>query len=75
MKQKSEVRVALELSQFDTTCRGRVIAIVFDFTIEDPPTDSIVPPGVKFVPPNRFELVFRRVKANFDPAPTEPRGK
>ena len=66
---RGEVRVAMNLSQFAAKCRDRTIDFVFAFTLEDPPTDSIIPPGVRFVPPNRFELVFREVKPNYDPAP------
>ena len=66
---QGEVRVAMNLSQFAVRCHDRTVGLVFAFTLEDPPTDSIIPPGVRFVPPNRFELVFRRVKPSYDPAP------
>ena len=68
-----EVQVALNLSQFRKRCAGQRFEIVFSFELQDPPTDSILPPNVRFRPPNRFELVFRRVKPNFDPgSPTVP---
>ncbi len=61
-----EVRVALDGSRFAERCVGRHLTFVFSFTLQDdPPTDSILPPTVRFLPPNRFELVFRRVKPNF----------
>ena len=66
---QGEVRVAMNLSQFAARCHDRTVECVFGFTLEDPPTDSIIPPGVRFVPPNRFELVFRRVKPSYDLAP------
>jgi hypothetical protein len=66
---RGEVRVAMNLSKFAAKCRDRTIDFVFAFTLEDPPTDSIIPPGVSFVPPNRFELVFRKVKPSLDIAP------
>jgi hypothetical protein len=66
---QGEVRVAMNLSQFATKCHDRTIDFVFAFTLEGPPTDSIIPPGVRFVPPNRFELVFRKVKPWLDIAP------
>ena len=63
---QAEVRVAMELSTFDSTCQGQRILLTFDFTLTDPPADNILPPAVKFVPPSRFELTFRRVKPNID---------
>jgi hypothetical protein len=66
---RGEVRVAMNLSRFATKCRDRTMEFVFAFTLEGPPNDSILPPGVRFVPPNRFELVFRQIKPNYDPAP------
>jgi hypothetical protein len=63
---QAEVRVAMELSSFDGACQGKRIPLTFDFTLTDPPTDNILPPAVKFVPPSRFELTFRRVKPNID---------
>lgn len=66
---RGEVRVAMNLSKFAAKCLDRTMDFVFAFTLEDPPTDSIIPPGVRFVPPNRFELVFRKVKPFFDLAP------
>jgi hypothetical protein len=59
---QAEVRVAMNLSKFDVRCEGESLRFIFAFTLEDPPTDNIVPPGVRFLPPNRFELIFRRVK-------------
>ena len=47
-------------------CEDRTIEFVFAFKLEDPPTDHIVPAAVRFVPPNRFELVFRRIKPILD---------
>jgi hypothetical protein len=70
---KGEVRVAVNLSHFAPKCSGREFRVVFAFTLEDPPTDSIIPPAVKFVPPNRFELTFRRLKPIVDPAPRKGR--
>jgi hypothetical protein len=68
-----EVRVAMNLSNFAVRCKGRTLEFVFAFTLQEPPLDSITPPGVRFVPPNRFELVFRPVKANIEPpAPKKP---
>ena len=64
---EGEVQVALSLSRFGPRCAGSRISFSFVFKLEDPPTDSIVPPAVRFMPPNRFELTFRRVKANLDP--------
>ena len=66
---QGEVRVAMSLSQFNARCEGRTVEFAFAFTLEDPPTDNIVPPVVRFVPPNRFELIFRRVKPSYDPVP------
>lgn len=67
---QGEVRVAMNLSQFAAKCHGQTVKVVFGFILEDPPIDHIIPPGVRFVPPNRFELVFRRVKPSYDPAPS-----
>lgn len=66
---RAEVEVALGLSRFDGKCDRHTVAFFFDFKLEDPPTDSVLPPAVRFVPPNRFDLVFRRVKPNNDPIP------
>ncbi len=63
---RAEVEVAINLSKFDARCGGRVVEFIFAFTLEDPPTDNIVPPAVRFSPPNRFELTFRKVKPNID---------
>lgn len=68
---RGEARVAMNLSRFAAKCQGRSLEFVFAFTLEDPPTDSIIPPGVRFVPPNRFELIFRRVKPIVDFAPSK----
>jgi hypothetical protein len=72
---EGEVRVALGDSHFAQRCVGRTLRFVLSFKLEDPPTDSILPPTVRFVPPNRFDLVFRRLKSNLDPAsqPKPPR--
>jgi hypothetical protein len=64
---QAEVRVAVNLSRFKPECKGRKIEIVYVFTLQDPPTDTVIPPAVRFVPPNRFELTFRRVKPNPEP--------
>jgi len=58
----AEVRVAMNMSAFVARCEDRTIAILFSFTLKDPMTDYILPPAVRFVPPNRFELTFSRVK-------------
>ena len=67
---KGEVQVALTVSKFDPSCRNRTIQVEFSFILEDPPTAYILPPVVKFSSPNRFTLVFRRVMASLDPAPS-----
>jgi hypothetical protein len=59
---RAEVEVAMSLSEFSGKCQGRAVGFVFHFTLEGPAMDYIVPPGVRFLPPNRFELIFRRVK-------------
>ena len=59
----------MNLSQFAARCEDRTIEFVFAFKLEDPPTDHIVPPAVRFVPPNRFELIFRRIKPDLYLAP------
>ena len=64
---QGEVQVAIELSTFAAQCDGRVLELVFSFTLEDPPADTIIPPAVQFLPPNRFALIFRRVKPSHDP--------
>jgi len=69
---QGEVRVAMNLSRFTSSCSNRSVEFVFVFALEDPPTESVIPPGVRFVPPNRFDLVFRKVKPNYDPV--RPRG-
>jgi hypothetical protein len=68
---QGEVRVALSLSTFAEDCEGRDIKLVYAFELQDPATDSIVPPAVRFVWPNRFEFVFRRVKPSIDHANTK----
>jgi hypothetical protein len=65
---QGEVGVAINLSRFAVKCQDRTVEFIFAFTLEDPPTDSIIPPGVRFIPPNRFELVFRRLRPNYDPS-------
>ncbi len=72
---QGEVRVAMNLSKFAAACHDRMIEFVFSFTLEGPPVDSILPPGVRFVPPNRFELVFRQLKPIYDVAPPQPASK
>jgi len=72
---QGEVRAAIEMSKFGARCNGRVLKFVFAFTVQDPASDSILPPAVRFVPPNRFELTFRRVKPNHDPGSTPPHSK
>ncbi len=67
-----EVQIALNLSKFKKSCAGRKFELVFSFELADPPADSVLPPDVRFLPPNRFELVFRRVKPNIDPASPAP---
>jgi hypothetical protein len=70
---KGEVQVAMQLSRFASRCSGKEIKLVFMFTLTDPPVDSVLPPAVQFVPPNRFELTFRRLRANVDPvSPPKP---
>jgi len=59
---QAEVRVAMNLSKFDSRCEGQSLEFSFAFRLEAPPTDNIIPPAVQFIPPNRFELTFRRVK-------------
>jgi hypothetical protein len=69
---KAEVMVAVEQSQFRTQCAGKKVVFDFDFTIvEEYPTDDVAPPLVRFVPPNRFELAFRRVKPIIDMPPAK----
>jgi hypothetical protein len=63
---QGEVRVAMNLSKFDARCKGQSVEFIFAFTLEGPATDYIIPPAVRFAPPNRFELTFRRVKPNVD---------
>jgi hypothetical protein len=70
---EGEVRVAMLASVFASRCQGRTLKFIFGFTIEDPPADELIPPGVRFVPPNRFDLVFRRLRPNREPpAPSRP---
>ena len=63
---QAEVRVAMTLSRLNKICKNSVIDLVFAFSLEDPPTDYITAPAVRFVPPNRFELTFRRVRPNVE---------
>jgi outer membrane biosynthesis protein TonB len=65
---KSEVQVAIQQSRFDPSCSGKTMEFIFAFTLEGAPADSLIPPGVRFIPPNRFEFVFRRLKRSVDPA-------
>jgi hypothetical protein len=67
-----EVQIALNLSRFKKSCAGKKVEIIFSFELEDPPADSVLPPDVRFLPPNRFELVFRRVSPNLDPVSAPP---
>lgn len=67
-----EVQIAINLSRFKRSCQGRKVELVFSFELTEPATDSILPPEVRFLPPNRFELIFRRVKSNLDPASVPP---
>lgn len=68
---QGEVRVAINLSQFASKCHDRTVEFVFAFTLQGPPTDSILPPGVRFRPPNRFELVFRQLKPIIEVVPSQ----
>ena len=65
---RGEVQVAMDLSHFKDSCPGRTVRIVFAFTLEDPAVDAILPPLVRFIPPNRFELTFQKRKPSLDPA-------
>src|SRR5882724_993393 len=56
---KADVSVSLNLSRFTTRCGNRNVEVIYSFTLEDPATDWIIPPAVRFAPPNRFELTFR----------------
>jgi len=69
---QGEVQVAIGLSEFSDRCAGQTVELVFAFTLENPPTSSIIPPGVRFLPPNRFELIFRRRRPNIEEAPPPP---
>lgn len=69
---QGEARVAMNLSRFATACSGRTLEFKFTFKLENPPTDHIIPPGVRFLPPNHFELIFRRLKPILDPASPPP---
>jgi hypothetical protein len=73
---QGDVQVAMKLSDFAPDCEGRTLEFVFAFTLEGPPTHTRIPPGVTFKPPNRFDLVFRRLKPNIEhPPPPAPRLK
>src|SRR6266540_3045349 len=52
---KSEVNVAMALSRFAVRCEGRIVRLSFKFVLHDPPADNLMPPAVRFLPPNRFE--------------------
>lgn len=69
---EGEVRVAIGLSRFAPRCKGRAIDLIFSFTLEDPLGDSIIPPRTRFFPPNRFDLVFRKLKPTSLESPTPP---
>lgn len=66
---KTEVEVALRESKFSDRCTGKDIKLIFEFRLQDPPTENITPPVVRFLPPNRFLLIFRRVAPVVDLAP------
>jgi hypothetical protein len=67
---QGEVQAAVSVSRFKTRCAGRKVKFVFVFTlIEENPSDNVIPPFVRFVPPNRFELTFHRVKPNLHDMP------
>lgn len=69
---EGEVMMAMKASRFKPRCAGQMLSFVFDFTIlEENPSDHVFPPMIKVVPPNRFELTFRRVKGVVDAAPRE----
>ena len=69
----AEVRVAMNLSQFTAKCSGRQFGLVFEFVLEDPPTNTLIPPAVRFLPPDRFALTFRRLKPIVDMSPPKAR--
>jgi hypothetical protein len=69
---EGEVHVALKGSRFAPRCQGRKLEFVFGFTMEEPARYDLIPPAVRFIPPNRFELIFKRLKPHFDH--TGPRG-
>jgi hypothetical protein len=58
---QNDVRAAMRLSLFAGRCKNQD-TFIFAFTFLDPPTGSILPPSVAFLPPNWFELTFRRRK-------------
>ncbi len=64
---RREVKVAVTLSRFKPECRGQSVRIVFAFTLEAPVSYEIRPPAVRYVPPDRFELTFKRAKAVIEP--------
>lgn len=66
---QGEVRVGLNQSRFSEKCSGKQVELLFQFTLEGSPTDTLRPPAVRFLPPNRFELVFRRLKPVLDGPP------
>jgi hypothetical protein len=66
----------MNASRFEAACVGRKVEFVFEFTLEDPPEVILIPPGVRFIPPNRFALVFRRLKPVIEhPSPKVPAAK
>jgi hypothetical protein len=73
---KAEVDVAMQLSQFAARCYNKKLTFEFRFTLEDPEGDNLLPPSVVFVPPNRFDLIFRKLAPIIEPpAPPPPQAK
>jgi hypothetical protein len=58
---QSDVRASMALSHFTGRCKDPE-EYIFAFSFLDPQTDSLLPPSVSFLPPNRFEMTFRRRK-------------
>jgi hypothetical protein len=69
---QAEVRVAIGMSNFLPRCAGQTVNLVFAFKLEYPAVADITPPGVRFRPPNRFDLVFRHRKTHLQLAPPPP---
>jgi len=59
---QAEVKAALELSEFRTDCASKTEEITFSFKLIDPPVSAMLPPAVRFIPPNTFEIVYRRIR-------------